>query len=361
MTSKNGSVLVTGGCGLIGHHIVQALVKDTTCGPISVISRNPHKNNVDGVTYVAGSVADKDFVERIVTETKPTVIIHAASPRSIDEGGETVFYDTNVGGTQNLIDAAKKSPTTRVFIYTSTVNVIQGNEHIKIAENGKPYWERNSKTLAYWRSKAATEKIVLAANSPELKTAAIRPCLTVGLQEHALIPAQLDTLAQGKTNIQLGDNKNLIDLISAENCANAHLLAMHALLDPDTSANGKVEGEAFSITDDNPLPFWDVQRVIWRTGGDKTELKNVKVLPAWLANSMASMTEWTYGIFFWGKKSPEFNRHVVTFCTRTFTYDISKARRLLGYNPVSRIEEVLKEATEWEMKRRASQASNDKS
>ena len=343
---------------MIGHHIVQALLKDGSCGPITVISRNPHKNNIDGVTYIAGSVADQDFVERIVAETKPTVIIHTASPRSIDEGSETAFYDTNVGGTQNLIDASKKSPSTRVFIYTSTVNVIQGNEHVDIAENGKPYWKRNSKTLAYWRSKAAAEELVLAANSLELKTAAIRPCVTIGLQEHALIPAQLDTVAQGKTNIQLGDNKNLMDLVSAENCANIHLLAMHALLNPTTSsANGKVEGEAFNVTDGNPLPFWDIQRIIWRTGGDKTELKNVKVIPAWAANAMAFMTEWTYGLFFWGKKSPEFNRLVVNFCTRTFTYDISKARRILGYNPVSKIEEVLKEATEWEMGRRANEAS----
>lgn len=199
MSSKNGPVLVTGGCGLIGHHIVQALLKDGTCGPITVVSRSPHKNNIDKVTYVGGSVTDKEFVEQIVTETKPTVIIHTASPRSINEGGEATFYDTNVSGTQNLIDASKKCPSTRVFIYTSTVNVIQGDQHVNIAENGGPYWERDSKTLAYWRSKAATEKLVLAANSPELKTVAIRPCLTVGLQEHALIPAQLDALVQGKT------------------------------------------------------------------------------------------------------------------------------------------------------------------
>lgn len=136
---------------------------------------------------------------------------------------------------------------------------------------------------------------------------------------------------------------------------------MHALLGPTASnSSEKVEGEAFNITDGNPLPFWDVQRIIWRTGGDTTEMKDMKVIPAWLASTMASMAEWTYGIYFWGKKSPEFNRHVVSFCTNTFTYDISKARRLLGYNPISNIEQVLIEATEWEMGQRANQAYLDK-
>lgn len=86
-------------------------------------------------------------------------------------------------------------------------------------------------------------------------------------------------------------------MVSTENVANAHLLAMHALLDP-LRANGKVDGEAFNIADDNPLPFWDVQRIIWRTAGDTTEIKDLTVIPAWLANTMAFAAEYAYGIIF---------------------------------------------------------------
>ena len=232
------------------------------------------------------------------------------------------------------------------------VNVIEGNEHINVAENARPYWNWDSKAISYWHSKAEAEKIVFAANSPELKTVALRLCMVVGLQEYALIPAQLDAFAQKKTNIQLGNNQNLFDIVSAENAANAHLLAMHALLD-SSKGHGKVDGQAFNITNEDPMPFWDVSRVIWRTAGDTTELKDVKVIPAWAATTMASMAESAYGLFFWGNKSPELNRHVVNFCTHTYTYDISKAKRTLGYGPVKNTEQILKEATEWELRRRS--------
>ena len=94
-----------------------------------------------------------------------------------------------------------------------------------------PYWEPKDKAIPYWRSKAEAEKDVLEANSDDLKIVALRPCMLIGLQEHALIPAQPEALEQGKSSIHLGDNKNIFDCVSADSCADAHLLAMHALLD----------------------------------------------------------------------------------------------------------------------------------
>jgi sterol-4alpha-carboxylate 3-dehydrogenase (decarboxylating) len=353
MASTSGPILVTGGCGFIGHHIVQALLKDPTAGPITVISRNPTTNVFDGATYIAGDIANPTFVNKIVTDVKPQIIFHTAAPRPVDETvNENTWKATNVTGTRNLIKAAKASPDTGFFIHSSTVNVIQGDEHVNAAESSRPYWKPTDRAIPYWRSKAEAEQIVLAANSESLKTVSIRPCLVVGLQEHSLIPAQLDALKQRKHRVQLGDNTNQWDFVSADNCAQAHLLAMHALLDP-SKAQGKVDGEAFNITDNNPIPFWDLSRIIWRTADDQTNLENVTVIPAWVAMTMASVAEFAYGVMFFGSKSPELNRHVVIACTHTFTYDISKAQKVLGYNPIKHTEQVVKEATEWEMQRRA--------
>lgn len=353
MTSSIGPILVTGGCGFLGFHVVQALLKDPSCGRITVISRNPNVNIFDGVDYRACDVVDATAVRKVFAEIKPRVIIHTASPRPMDANlTKGDFEDSNIVGTRNLADAAQGTPSTEILIFSSSVNVIRGKEHVNVKEEDQPYWSPNSvEALPYWRSKAEAEKTVLAANSKNLKTVSLRLCLIIGLQEHALIPAQLDALAQGKTNIQLGDNKNLLDTVSAENAADAHLLAMHTLLDP-TRANGKVDGEAFNITDANPLPFWDISRVIWTSAGDKTELKDVTVIPGWAANAMAFAAEYFYYFVFFGGKTPELNRHVVNFCTSTYTYDITKARKALGFNPVAKTEEVLKEAAEWELKRR---------
>lgn len=353
-----GPVLVTGGCGLLGSHLVQALLKDNSVGSITVVSRNPN-NQLPEVDYQAGDIGDVAFVNELFAVLKPAVVFHTASPRPTDDRVQaSEWTDTNVTGTQNLISAAQATPETKVFVFSSSVNVITGTEHVNVKEDSRPYWKMTDKALPYWRSKAEAERIALGANGEKLQVASIRPCMIIGTGEHALIPAQLDALKQGKTNIQLGDNKNLFDVVSTENCAQSHILAMHALLDP-SKANGAVAGKAFNITDGNPLPFWDVQRIIWRKAGDKTELKDVTVIPGWAANAMAVVGELVYGILFFGSKNPELNRHVVNFCTRTFTYDIDKARKVLGYTPTVNTQAVIEEATQWEMDRRAQTDKSD--
>ena len=356
-TDSTGPIIVTGGCGLLGYHIVQQLLKDASAGPITVISRSPKTNIFKGVSYIAGDITDFAFLEKTFTQVKPSIVIHTVSPRAIDENTtEDVWNKVNVGGIQNLLKVAQNVGTVKAFIQTSTVNVIQGFEHFHVAENAEPYWTAQSKAIPYWKTKAAQEQLVLAANSESFKTVAIRPCMIIGLQEHALIPAQLKALSEKKTGIQLGDNKNLFDIVSAENCAKAHILAMHALLDP-SKANGAVAGEAFNVTNDNPLPFWDVQRVIWREAGDQTKLEDVKVIPKWLAKTMASVSELAAKFSFAGNKTPELNKFVVNFCTSNFSYDISKARTVLAYDPEKNTEQILKDATRWELDHRAATAT----
>ena len=350
----SGPVVVTGGCGFVGYHIIRALLQDPDCGPIVSINRNPRANRQDRVTYRTGNVTDAKFVRELIHEVQPQVIIHTVSPRPTDYSiNPNEFRDTNVQGTINLLESAAETPSVKAFVYTSSVNVLAGSPHHNVTEDG-PMWAPDSKAIPYWRSKAEAERLVLKANSSKLRTVSLRLCLVLGERDHAMIPPMLDAYYQKKTGVQLGDNKNLLDIVSAENAATAHLLAVKALLHPHTAAS-KVNGEAFNITDGHPLPFWDISRMIWRAAGDTTELKDVKIIPGWLAVVMANAAELSYKIFTLGAKKPELNTHFVDFCTKEYTYNIDKARRVLKYNPVARAEEVLKQAVDWEIQRRASE------
>lgn len=161
-------------------------------------------------------------------------------------------------------------------------------------------------------------------------------------------------VADGQTKVQLGDNTNLLDVTWAGNAAEAHILAGRALLVPDR-AKGRVDGEAFNITDGHPVPFWDYARMFYRAAGDTTDRSQIKVIPAWLALKMAAATEWAFWLGTLGTVSPtSFNELLVTHCVYNFTYDISKAKRVLGYDPVSHLEEEIPKSVAFELKRRES-------
>lgn len=193
---------------------------------------------------------------------------------------------------------------------------------------------------------------MLNANSEALRTASLRLCLIYGERDNQFVPGLLGAYYSKQTGVQLGDNKNCLDTVSAENAALAHILAAKALLDP-SKAPGKVAGEAFNITDGNSIPFWDLSRLVWNAAGDTTSLKDVKVIPAWLAMTMASTAELVYWTGTLGRKRPKMvNRLVITHCVRNYTYSINKARKQLGYNPVPDLEAGIKRSVEWEIQNR---------
>ena len=215
-------------------------------------------------------------------------------------------------------------------------------------DENAPMWRPGSEGTFYNITKSLADTLVRQANSRDLQTVTLRLCLLVGERDNSFVPGLIGV----RTNVQLGDNTNLMDATSASNAAHAHVLAAKALLDP-SRAMGPVAGEAFNITDGNPVPFWDLSRMIWRPAGSFTPIEKVTVLPVWLAMSLAAVTEWIFFVCSLGRKKPKaMNKLVVSYCVRTHSYSIEKARKILGYNPVSDLEEEIKRSVKWEMLKR---------
>ena len=136
-----------------------------------------------------------------------------------------------------------------------------------------------SKGNVYSKSKAIADALFLEANDPDgskgspLLTLSIRMPPMYGERDMQMIHGALIQLNKGQTHIQIGDNWNLCELLYIGNAARAHILACRALLagtlDPQPP---KVDGEAFLVSDDAPLLFWDSLRKIWTVVGDKTSL-----------------------------------------------------------------------------------------
>ncbi|KAL6703919.1 erg26, C-3 sterol dehydrogenase [Coniothyrium glycines] len=360
--TSNDSVLVIGGAGFVGHHLTDHFVSNKSFSKVHVLSRNAasSKDHVVGAQYLNGDVTDEASLRKVIEDTKPAVIIHAASPSPVT-GTAHDFKEVNIRGTGNLLRAANESEHVRAFIFTSSSTLARGHEHIDLDEECQLANE-DSSASAYAHSKAIAELRVLGANDPKLRehpswkghlaTASLRFPIIYGSHDDATIPGCLNALAKGQTNTVLGDGKNLWSFCSTANAANAHVLLAAALLDPSAKPEHlDVHGEAFNINDGNPYPFWDFAKMVWKAAGHTNiPAQNVHHVPVALALALAVVLEWTFWVFTLGLKRPyNLGKQQVEYACFTHTYSIEKARHRLQYKPRVDFERDVSKAVEWNL------------
>ena len=130
--------------------------------------------------------------------------------------------------------------------------------------------------------------------------------------------------AEGRHNIQIGDNTSLVDFVYAGNAADAHLLAADLLpsagSSPLSTAPHPVAGQAFFITNGTPTRPYDLIRLIMKGLGDDGSKKIVKI-PRVIALVLASIAEaWSYMT---GGQT-RFTRFAVKMVTNDNWYSIGK-------------------------------------
>lgn len=365
--SHLGNVLITGGCGFIGSHIVEAVLREQDRGQVYVTSRNPNQHLLPDVIYKAADLSNPANINTLISEINPKVIIHTASPNSSDASlSDQHFHEINVTGTANLLAAATvPSSTVKAFVVTSSIVVVANPPHHLVNETA-PTWQpddlrKEPNATAYYVSKAEGERLVLRANSPKLATASIRTCTNYGERDSQWLPGLLYSLDQGQSRRQIGRGSNHHDFVYAGNTAIAHVLAAKALLDPGL-ADGQVAGEAFHVTDGVSRRFWDVAHLTYRALGDTTDFeREVKVVPAWLMWQVATVLEFVWWVATWGRKRPPIiNKAVMSSSTEDYTYDIGKARRVLGYAPRDELVGGMERAAEWELGKRRKEKERKK-
>lgn len=201
---------------------------------------------------------------------------------------------------------------------------------------------------------AQAEALVLSANrsptAPRLLTCSLRPAGIFGEGDIQCIPPIINVHHTSKTGFQLGDNHNLFDFTYVLNVAHAHLLASFALLQthkilPSTVLDHeKVDGEAFFITNDEPVYFWDFARAVWKAAGSEKGTEHVWVIGRDMGMAIGGLLEW--GMWCLGR-TPKLTRRQVRYSTMTRYYDCGKAKRRLGYSPLVGLQEGITRAVGW--------------
>ena len=349
-----GSVLVIGGCGFLGHHVVEQIISlklpQTT---VSVMDISINRNRVPSVSYYQGDLTSPEDVRRICEKTIPQVIVHTASP-VVASRNVRIYHNVNVLGTQILLDQAQKMSCTKAFVYTSSPSVIHdGYADLEMADESMPVLLGAAQPEVYNHTKSIAENLVLDANGKNgsMMTCAIRPTTMFGKGDAQLLPPLLRTYEEGKTKVQLGNNSNLFDFVSVVNVAHAHILAAERLLDSSPtkacSTEDRVDGEAFLITNDEPYYFWDFTHAVWAAAGDKTKPEEIWIIPVWLGLFIVGVIEWIFWVIFFGSREPSLTRQKIRYTAMTRTFSIEKAKRRLGYKPLVSMKEGIRETVKW--------------
>lgn len=312
-------VLVTGGGGFLGKHIVELLL--ARGHEVTSIARSDYPELRElGAQTIRGDLGDKDTV--MAAAVGHDAIIHTAAKVGM-WGDHQDFIRVNVGGTQNLLDACAEHGIER-FVFTSSPSVTFDGGHAENAGQDTPY--PATFMASYPETKAAAEQLVLAANSPTLRTTSLRPHLIWGPGDPHLIPRLIDRAKKGRLRI-VGDGQNKVDITFVDNAARAHVDALDALDRPDDQPNPR--GKAYFISNDEPVMLWP-----WINGLlEELEIKPVKKrLSHNFAYQLGSTMEQAWRMLNL-KGEPLMTRFIAGQLATSHWYDMTPARRDLGYDP----------------------------
>lgn len=185
-------------------------------------------------------------------------------------------------------------------------------------------------------------------------TCAIRPAGIFGEKDTTITKNLLEHGSRSSSTtlrMQLGDNDNLFDFTYVGNIAYAHMLAARSLLATFARKEAglgapldheRVDGEAFNVTNDSPVYFWDMARAIWAVTGKIVEPDQVIRLPEWLLEPIGGIAETVMGIF--GRPPPRLTRRSVRYSCMTRYYSCNKAKFRLRYQPLVPLDEGIERA-----------------
>lgn len=165
----NSRILVTGGAGFMGSHFIDYLLEKTPFqGQVYNFDLLTYAGNLENLEKVAqdkryafikGDVCDHDHLAKVIREEKITLIIHFAAESHVDRSIDQprTFIETNVIGTQNILDCLRTQPDIH-FHFISTDEVYGDLPKVGHFTEASPY----KPSSPYAASKAAADHLVLA-------------------------------------------------------------------------------------------------------------------------------------------------------------------------------------------------------
>jgi nucleoside-diphosphate-sugar epimerase len=215
------------------------------------------------------------------------------------------------------------------LVFTSSPSVVFGGHGHAGIDETSPY---PSRYLAHYpRTKAIAEQEVMAANGPDLATVALRPHLIWGPGDNHLLPRLVERSRAGRL-VRVGTGQNRVDTVYIDNAAEAHLLAADRL-----SRGAAIAGHAYFIANDEPVLLWDFVNQLLDCAKAPPVRRSI---PAPVAYCAGAILECVYGVMGLAGE-PRMTRFLARQLSTDHWFDLSAARRELGYRPTVSVAEGL--------------------
>ncbi|GAA5838155.1 hypothetical protein JCM11251_004726 [Rhodosporidiobolus azoricus] len=408
-SSPPESFAVIGGEGFLGAALISALHERHSVTQVASFGLTQRHFTPSGYRFFRTNITSLSSLTDSLRASGATTVFHTASPHA--SASPELWEKVNVEGTKLVVQACKEAGVKKLVFTSSMTVVYEEGVPLKNVDERIPMIETEGEAT-YAGTKAKAEQIVLAANGQDgLLTCALRLGGIIGPGDRQVLPGFIGVYNAGQSAFQMGDNLNLFDFVTVKNVVHAHLLAAVRLDAPPISPSlletrippvsvtvprrtlpssrhpdvvhptspppiedpllpaGRnrfnqfydasspnspssspltVAGQAFFITNGEPVNFWSFARMVYHVySGKPQRWWDPLVFPGSVGMLFATLAEWAGALQ--GKKPIEcgVNRAYMQYVLKDMYFDIERARRILGYEPIESLEDGIRSGVEW--------------
>jgi len=311
------TILITGGAGFIGSNFVRHIFERFPTWKIVVLDALTYAGNPDNIPkeimdsdrfeFWYGSVTQPMLVGKLVPHSD--IIVHFAAETHVSRSifDNSKFFETDVIGTQIMINAALENKKLERFIHISTSEVYGSAEYEPMDEN-----HPLNPTSPYAGAKCGADRLVYSylQTYPQLPAVIVRPFNNYGPRQHLekLIARFVTGLLRDQPIRVYGDGENARDWIYVEDTC----MALEKIILADTN---KVKSEVFNLGTGRSLSVIEIANII-------TDVMN----------KPKSLIHQTHA------RPGEVKKHIAGF---------EKAKRVLGFEPTTTFETGIEKTIAW--------------